>query len=572
MQWFLNFRTAYKINILVVVLVAFLMAVGFSGYYYTGQLGKSLHDMYTIHLLSIKWLNAVRGETRATEAIMLRILHPQADRSKESALLKEMDERIERANQLLSDYEKNILVEHEKNEMQKLTEALRVYRQEREKVFSLLREGQKTQAFQHFTQTAAPYLNTVNIQLANLADFNSRQAEAANKQGQKDIATATRSIFLTSMLAILLGLAFGLFISRIIARPLTLMAQQIQKVADGNLTVASLQYNHTDEIGRLSGAVDTMTANLRSLLQKVSGAAEQVAASSEELTASADQSAQVVSQIASSVYETAHGTEKQAGDVQQILKLVQHIANGNQAGSAAAEEMAALAGQTVAASSEGSKAVKLAVEQMLSIRETVADSSKAVAGLGARSKEIGQIVDTIAGIAGQTNLLALNAAIEAARAGEQGRGFAVVAEEVRKLAEQSQEAAKQIAGLISGIQTETDIAVQVMAAGSGEVERGATLAGNAGEAFSAIEKYINQVDELSRKSAAGLTTLAGESKEVLSVVGDVEAVSKNIAGNMQSVSAASEEQSATMEQMAAASRTLAQLAQQLQNEVVKFKI
>ena len=127
-----------------------------------------------------------------------------------------------------------------------------------------------------------------------------------------------------------------------------------------------------------------------------------------------------------------------------------------------ANAVSGMADKTTNAASQGDKAVDAAINQMKNIERSVSSSAQVVAKLGERSKEIGQIVDAISGIAGQTNLLALNAAIEAARAGEQGRGFAVVAEEVRKLAEQSQEAAKQIANLISEIQTETDSAVVAM--------------------------------------------------------------------------------------------------------------
>lgn len=126
-----------------------------------------------------------------------------------------------------------------------------------------------------------------------------------------------------------------------------------------------------------------------------------------------------------------------ANVIEQMLANIQHVATS-------INSAADVSSETATAAKTGEKAIDSAIRQMGNIEKTVIDSAQVVVKLGDRSKEIGQIVDTISGIAGQTNLLALNAAIEAARAGEQGRGFAVVAEEVRKLAEQSQGATKQI--------------------------------------------------------------------------------------------------------------------------------
>lgn len=220
----------------------------------------------------------------------------------------------------------------------------------------------------------------------------------------------------------------------------------------------------------------------------------------------------------------------------------------------------------------GGDSVSKAVTQMAQIENTVNSSAKVVSKLGEQSKEIGEIVGTISGIASQTNLLALNAAIEAARAGEQGRGFAVVADEVRKLAEQSQEAAKKIAELISDIQVDTERAVVAMQTGTKEVKTGAEVVNLAGGAFREIANLVVQVADQVETSSKAMDKMVAESQRIVTASEQINQISSKSAGEAQSVSAATEEQLASMEEIASSSQALAQLAQDLQQEVAKFKV
>jgi methyl-accepting chemotaxis protein len=235
-------------------------------------------------------------------------------------------------------------------------------------------------------------------------------------------------------------------------------------------------------------------------------------------------------------------------------------------------EVATMAERAANAALEGGEAIDQVVGKMADIEKTVNHSAVVVAELGVRSREIGQIVATISGIAGQTNLLALNAAIEAARAGEQGRGFAVVAEEVRKLAEQSQEAAKQIADLVGTIQSDTDKAVAAMNDGTREVKNGSEVVNTAGETFRNIVELVQQVSAQIKESTAAIEKLADGSLQIVEGVSHVDQISRNTSLEAQTVSSATEEQCATLEEVATSSATLAGLAEQLQEAVHQFKI
>ena len=224
------------------------------------------------------------------------------------------------------------------------------------------------------------------------------------------------------------------------------------------------------------------------------------------------------------------------------------------------------------AANDGAKNVMNAVSQMQLIESSVSESAKVIAELGEESDKIGKIVDAISAIAEQTNLLALNAAIEAARAGEHGRGFAVVADEVRKLAEQSQTSAGEISSLITSIQEKAQNAVRVMQTGVDQTKVGTEAVDGAGNTFRQIAQMVTEVAERSNRMQSIVVELSEGSSVISQAVGRIDAKSKDVARESETVSAASEEQTATMHEIADASRSLAQMAQEMQNSLSKFKI
>ncbi len=379
-------------------------------------------------------------------------------------------------------------------------------------------------------------------------------------------------LLIVNLLVSLVAIGIGIFVSQSISKPIRKITSSANELAKGNLLGEDILVNSSDEIGQLASDFNTMKENLRLLIKQIVVTTEQVAASSEELTASAEQSAQATNQVAETIAEVAQGAEKQANEINTTATTVEQLSASVQQIAANADAVSSVADKTANAATEGNTAVDEAIGQMNKIEKTVSSSAQVVSKLGDRSKEIGQIVDTISGIAGQTNLLALNAAIEAARAGEQGRGFAVVAEEVRKLAEQSQEAAKQITCLISGIQIDTESAITAMNDGTREVKVGANVVNNAGQAFKAIVSLIDEVSSQVREISSAIQQMASRTQQIVSSVRDIELISKDSAGHTQTVSAATEEQSASMEEIAASSQALARLAEELQGEVRKFSI
>lgn len=419
---------------------------------------------------------------------------------------------------------------------------------------------------------ARPIWTKANDSIDQIIDLNHKSGFGVSKNSVAAAGSAFLWVSIFSVCIAILAMVLGWYIARMIANPLSEMVANVQEVANGNLAIKEVEIKSKDEVGLLGIALNTMTKNLRALIKQVSESAEQVASSSEELTATAEQSAQGTNQIAVSISEIAAGTQQQVTALDETSSIIQQMSARIQQIAASTNTVLVSADKTANASLDGGKTITTAVDQMNNIEKTVTHSAEVITKLGQRSNEIGEIVATISGIAGQTNLLALNAAIEAARAGEQGRGFAVVAEEVRKLAEQSQDAAQKIAELIGEVQDDTNEAVSVMDAGTKEVKVGTEVVTAAGQAFNEIVALIGQVSNQVKEISEAIQQMARGSQQIVSSVREIDKIGKDAASQTQTVSAATEEQSASVEEIAASSENLAKMAQDLQSALSKFRV
>lgn len=363
-----------------------------------------------------------------------------------------------------------------------------------------------------------------------------------------------------------------IYIKRKVSDPLASIIKNIAKDANGNYRIAELHTNVSNDIGHLSNVINDILGQIRSFVLEVNKSVANIAAASEELTATSEQSAKNSEQIAVSIEEVTQGAEDQLDSVRKTTQNVHETIDHMNELSASAAQIANRAENTADKSDHGKEIVGRAIAQMQNIEDSVGKSASVVQGLGERSKEIGQIVDTIAGIAGQTNLLALNAAIEAARAGEQGKGFAVVAEEVRKLAEQSQEATKNIAELINSIQTDTLNAIEAMTSGAQEVTQGSKIVQEVKNTFLEIDTMITDINTHTEQARQRLSGIVENNKLILDSIQQISAVSESTTGKAQAVSAATASQTSGMDLINKASRSLAELGQELQTSINKFQI
>ena len=311
---------------------------------------------------------------------------------------------------------------------------------------------------------------------------------------------------------------------------------------------------------------------MRKALGKVQDVAQEVAEGAEKNKASVTEAGDLVQNVALAVTSAFENAESQKEAIkitdERVHQIEKSVEESVMAMKAGLESVSATAKHAAIGNEVSGKTVA----HMNEIAESVEKSTKIVRELGENSKEIGSIVEVIANIAAQTNLLALNAAIEAARAGEHGRGFAVVSDEVRKLAESSQESVQKIADIIGKIQETTEHAVTTMETGYKLVDEGRKNVETTGKSFNEIVSMIQQAEENSQQVMLIINDLSEPIEDIVNRTEKLSTMSAEITEKMESISIATGEQAADIVAISENSAALEELSQKLNTTVKEFQL
>ncbi|MCY7563247.1 methyl-accepting chemotaxis protein [Bacillus safensis] len=360
------------------------------------------------------------------------------------------------------------------------------------------------------------------------------------------------------------------FIIKSIRKPLIELSESAEKISQGDLT-QHIEVRTHDEIGKLAQSFNDMSAKLKQVIQAVQNSIENVAASSEELTASAGQTAQATEHITSSIEQFSNSTEHQNDMIEKSSVQLNEMDRS-------LSHMVDTTSHMMESSIESSKTaqagelVQKTAGQMQTIEQAVKEAELVIAGLEQKSKDITNILGVINGIADQTNLLALNAAIEAARAGEAGRGFSVVAEEVRKLAEQSGSSSKEIESLTNEIVEEIEKSQKMFKQVAGEVQSGLNITDETKVSFEKITDKTSEITEQMKQMNGSAKELSHGSNDISHAVNQIKELSRESSAGFQDIAASAEEQLASMEEISSSSATLSQMAEELRELIKQFKM
>ncbi len=384
----------------------------------------------------------------------------------------------------------------------------------------------------------------------------------------------SRTILISALIILLLGVIIAYFVGSYIAKPIASMSKKAAMVANLDLTinVSEGELIRSDEVGDMARAFQSIISSLRDFILQSSQTSELVSNASQELSATSQEYNASIEQVATTIDQIAKGASEQALDVENASIKASELADSIQEVLTAAVALKGITGDTEELKNKGLGIITDLTEttgknnaSMKMIEEVILQSNK-------NTEKITTITSTIEAIAGQTNLLALNAAIEAARAGDAGRGFAVVAEEIRKLAEQSTKSLKEISQIIGNTLEQSQLAVDTMHG----VRQASSLQSASVELTQAvfndlsmaIEKTRNKVNDIGQLGE----TMEERKEEILQVVVNLSAIAEENAASAEEVAATVEQQTAAMDEISSSSEALSHQAISLQNTISKFKL
>lgn len=577
-QAYLNLKTLYKIFMVIGLLSIFMLSVGVTGLYFMSKSNESVEVIYENNLKPIRWINLARVHLNANRT---NLYHAIAQIGYDSVAVKkyvaDMEVRDAEFNENLKLAEEKMIELNDEFSIEKIEELekhLSKYRDGREKMIAHILNGDREKALKTAGEYRQEAYNVIEY-LSAVAGRIQERAEARHEQAKKDAAFAYTSIITMIIAAFVLSIAFGCMVAYRIEGILSKLKTKMEAVAKGDLKVEDFGFVSKSDLGQVCEAFDGMNALLKKLdsfIKNVAQSVEEISASTEEMSASAEQTAQGSQQVADSVGQLAAGSQEQANNVSESLDKINNISQYIAEMSSKLKIGSNEADDSSNKAKTGAEDALKALTKIKQIKTSSLEMGNTVAALGKLGEEIGVIIDLIKGIAGQTNLLALNAAIEAARAGEHGKGFAVVAEEVKKLASQSAGATDKITEMVKEIQSKTSITVKAMNQAVEEIDEGVHIVEDVSTKLDDIATASNKNQKMLDSTVLEMDELNENANSITRMMENVSSITEESAASAEEISSISEEQTASMEEINANVQNLAQIIENLNKQLVDFKV
>lgn len=489
----------------------------------------------------------------------------------DETLLEEREENYARSEQLIEELGKMEMGPQLKKEYDALVDSNEKSMALQDKIIDNIETGKEDIA-KWMSEASKDVGNVVLTRADVIKDNQYKALEKTQLEIDELMMQLTIAIAAVMVVAVIVGFIISRRISQSITQPVGIVTEGLHHIAEGNFSIDPLVVKSKDEIGEMAAAFNKMGADVASMIRKINASAHQLAMQSEELSASSEESLASSEMIASSSEQQLEGSERQQRITDQSTQSMSELSLGVGEISESNEDMLRSAEAVSQLVGKGSASMDEVVKEMTTIRETIRETAGIMNEMAAHSSEIEKVTGIITSIAEQTNLLALNAAIEAARAGDAGKGFAVVADEVRKLAEQSKASATDIGTMVSDIQVYSKKATLSIESGNKKVENGMQATSDSHEVFKDIQQAVTDVSAKVETVSAAIEEIQAMADEVTEGAKEVQRLSGQAAASATETSSATEEQLAVSQEISANAQSLTRLADELQQEVSRFRV
>ncbi|MFK3908681.1 methyl-accepting chemotaxis protein [Pseudomonas monteilii] len=529
MHWLRDAKLSTKLIAAFGLCALITLGVGVLGSRGISQLSDSLRSVFANNLVSVAKTAEAKSKAIAQQRDLYALIGatasnaPQASRDQIRQSLENNRADSEKA---FAVYRATPLADDERAAGDRMERDWPAYQAQIQRVLAALQAGDADAARNIISTDLQQNYRTILDELTVMVESNNRQIVEGAQQASATERSATIVLYTGVALAFIAALLLGLFISRLISRPIAQAVVSAQAIARGDLT-QQVRSEAADETGQLLNALGDMQQSLKTTIQQIADASNQLASAAEELNAVTE--------------DSSRGLLRQNDEIQQAATAVTEMTS-------AVEEVARNAMSTSEASrgastqaGEGLGQARHAVSAVDDATREIGTSTTIVEQLATQLRDIGKVLDVIRGIAEQTNLLALNAAIEAARAGEQGRGFAVVADEVRALAARTQASTGEIESMINAVQASSDQAVVAMGKSQTLVATTQTLARATGDALEQIAVGIGQINDRNLVIASACEEQANVAREVDRNLLNIQDLSTQTATGAQQTSASAQD-------------------------------
>jgi len=572
MRWFYNLKLAVKIALLSVNFLVFILIIGIMGFVSIRNENNDFKSLNNDRLIPVYDLAEARSHIQNMR--LAARTHISADSiTQMEELEKDIEKNEIELQEHIGRYSQKYLVEDEVKGLEAFKKAYAEYKESRDKTIKYSKENKTEMALANANGDAKVKYDKTIKAIEDLIQIQIRVAEELYNISEARYGLTMVLFPLLFTLSIVLGIVLSILTIQAVVKPVRKVTNKLVDISGrgGDLT-QRIGINGKDEIGTLSREFDGFMDKLQSIIKGVVDSAQTIASSSEQLSYATSETNKALEQIGRTVNEIAAGTSDSVSVVEETTASLNEAARFSENTAVSSKKTTENSLIVRSEAEEGSLKVNEIVESMSVIKSSSVEVSDVIADLDKSSRRIGDIVQLITGIAEQTNLLALNAAIEAARAGEAGRGFNIVAEEIRKLAESSSNAAREIITLVRENRSKTEIAVKTVEEVNAKVEEGVKKAEDVKAKIDNIIINIKDIVKQIGSINSDIEKQAVITEEINKAMGNIASVANETAAGTEEMSASVEEQVGTMEEIEATAHQLSEMAARLNSITSGFRV